>query len=203
MAEIIAAIILLGSLCGIGAILFRKIPALKELPIDEDIGREGQFTNVAERIKQVNPFGFTCFEKFLKKFLLRVRIFSLKTENAVNALLKRIREKQQRKNDFSDYSGSGNKYDVEDNRGDALEDDIEDIKNELKNKIEAESEPEQEPKPEPEPKPDLATDTITEIEAEAETETAKEKDNYWEELKKIKKKKTTRRRGRTSRKKKD
>ena len=166
MAEIIAIIIFIGSLCGIGVILFRKIPAMKELPIEKEIARQESFSDIGEKIKQVNPFGFTCFEKFLKKFLLRVRIFSLKIENTVNSLLKKIREKQESKNDFSDDGGEDN------NKQEYIEkDDIEHIKNELKDKIEMESE------------------LAPEIEQEQEQELKTEKDNYWEELKKFKKKK--------------
>jgi hypothetical protein len=167
MVEIIAIIIFIGSLCGIGIILFRKIPALKELPIEKENAREEYFSDVGEEAKQTNLYGFVCFENFLKKFLMRIRIFSLKIENAVNGLLKKIREKQERKNEFLD---NGEEEDNQENNG---KDDIEDVKEELENKLETQSEIE--PKPKPKPKPEI------------------KKDNYWEELKKFKKEKITRR----------
>ena len=161
MAEIIAIIIFIGSLCGIGVILFRKIPAIKELPIEKEIAQKENFSDIGEKIKQVNPFGFTCFEKFLKKFLMRIRIFGLKMENAVNSLLKKIREKQERKNHFLDNS------EKEDNQENSEKDDVGDVEEELENELETQSEIKSEPEMEPEMEPD----------------------NYWEELKKFKKEK--------------
>ena len=193
MAEIIALIIFVGSLCGIGVILFKKIPAIKELPIEREKKSAEYFSGVEEKIKQVNPKGFTCFEKFLKKFLMRIRIFGLKMENAVQGLLKRIRERPSFASAFAKASadkkamaGKGKNEFLDDSGEENIgKDDIENIKNELKNKIETESE--QEPEPE----------------IELELDPKIEKDNYWEELKKFKKKKITRPRRKAARKKKN
>ena len=54
MAGIIATIIFLGSLCGIGVILFRKIPILDELPIIEEQEQEQGRVEAFTLKKKVN-----------------------------------------------------------------------------------------------------------------------------------------------------
>ena len=195
MAEIIATIIFIGSLCGMAVICYRKIPALESLSVEDEARRNVDFSGAAEKIKQVNPMRFTCFEKFLKKFLLRVRIFNLKIENNVNYLLKKAREAREKKNDILDDNKDSKEIRA------FAQDDIEGITTALKKELAKKDREKQEK--------NKANKKITKAEkmepvesgiekaktlAENQGENPREIDNYWEELKKIKKKKITRRR---------
>ncbi|MCK4354849.1 hypothetical protein KAW43_00660 [Candidatus Parcubacteria bacterium] len=85
MAGIIATIIFLGSLCGIGVILFRKIPILDELPIIEE--------QEQERVE-----AFT-----LKKFLAHAKNFYSKMENKANFLLENLKREKKEKKNIEEY----------------------------------------------------------------------------------------------------
>ena len=153
MAEIIALIIFIGSLCGIGVILFRKIPAIKELSTNRDAEQDRQFFDNKREARQTNLDRFVCFEKFSQKFGAQIKIFRLKTQNLAQDLSDKARARRERKNNF-----------LYDKKGDGIdENDIETIKAELKEKMDKEPAPE--------------------------IEKAIEKDDYWEKLKKFKKKK--------------
>ena len=156
MAEIIALIIFIGSLCGIGVILFRKIPAIKELSIDRGQEQDRQFLDNREEAKETNFDKFVCFEKFSRKFCSQIKIFKLKSQNLAQDLSDKARARRERKNDFLDNS-------LRDN---IKENDIEKIKAEFREELEKE------------PKPEIGK--------------VIEKDDYWEKLKKFKKKKITR-----------
>ncbi len=78
MAEIIAAIIFIVSLCGIAAILFRKIPALDQLPVIEEQEQEqGQGRAEASAFK---------------KFLASAKNFYSGIKNKFGSLLENLLE---------------------------------------------------------------------------------------------------------------
>ena len=99
--ELIATIILFGSLLGMVVILFRKIPVLVELPeVSPRKKRQkapGFFQKGIEKIKKSGPFKSFSYEIFLQKILSKVRILSLKTENRTFSWLQKLREKSKRK----------------------------------------------------------------------------------------------------------
>jgi hypothetical protein len=102
-SELTAVIILFGSFLGMGAIMFRKIPALVELPEIPAaiINWKGIFLKLKEKIKILNPFKSFSHEVFLQKILSKIRILSLKSENKTGSWLQRLREKSQ-KNKFEE-----------------------------------------------------------------------------------------------------
>jgi len=103
--ETIALIIFSGSLIGMAVIIFRKIPALVELPeILPQKGERELFPKLKEKIKILNPFKFFSYEIFLQKILSKIRILSLKTENKTFNWLKQLRTKAKiRKNLDANY----------------------------------------------------------------------------------------------------
>jgi hypothetical protein len=101
--ELVAVIILFGSLSGMGVIVFRKIPALVGLPEipAAEINWGGIFLKIKEKIEILNPFKSFSREVFLQKILSRIRILSLKSENKTGSWLQKLREKSQ-KNKFQE-----------------------------------------------------------------------------------------------------
>jgi len=97
--EIAAIIILLSSLIGIGVILFRKIPALAELPevSASHFNWKGVFLKLRGRARILNPFKSFSSEIFLQKMLSKIRILTLRTENKTDNWLQRLRKKAQKK----------------------------------------------------------------------------------------------------------
>ena len=92
MYDIIALIVLIGSLAGLVVILFRKIPILAEMSL-EQAAKPMVFTRIRSRIKD-NRFvkifsGYVILHKILSKF----RIFILKIENMTSELLRRLRQR--------------------------------------------------------------------------------------------------------------
>lgn len=97
-SELAAAIILFGSLLGMGAIISRKIPVLIELPeVPARVNWKDTLSKLKEKIKILNPFKSFSYEIFLQKLLSRVRILSLKSENKIGGWLQKLREKSQKK----------------------------------------------------------------------------------------------------------
>jgi len=101
MLELIASIILIGSILGISIILFNKIPVLAALPPIESKDQEKFLLKIKKAIKQINPSGIFIFEKFLQKILLWIRILSSKIENSANNILKRLRQREKQKKSSS------------------------------------------------------------------------------------------------------
>jgi hypothetical protein len=94
MPELIAAIILVSSLSGIGVIIYRKSSQLLELP-------ETSLAQLNWRDKLAGAKDFSLwkdfsFEIFLQKILSRIRILTLKTDNKTSTWLQRLREKSQK-----------------------------------------------------------------------------------------------------------
>jgi len=95
MIELIAAIILFGSLIGMGVIIFRKIPVLLTLP-EILLQKESFISKLKERLKKLNPFRNFSYEIFLQKILTKIRIISLKIDNKISNWLQKLREKYQK-----------------------------------------------------------------------------------------------------------
>ena len=94
-SEIVASIILLGSVFGIVGIIVRKIPVLLTLP-EILLQKESFFSKLKERLKKLNPFRNFSYEIFLQKILTKIRILSLKTDNKTFNWLQKLREKYQK-----------------------------------------------------------------------------------------------------------
>ena len=107
MIELIATIILLGSLIGMGVILYRKIPDLKELKeLEEEGGSKRVFGNFWLKIESSRFFKPDIyfdstqheFENLLQKLLLKIKVLMMKIENRISGYLQKLRERaQQRK----------------------------------------------------------------------------------------------------------
>jgi hypothetical protein len=100
MEELIAKIILGTSLTGIGAILIRKIPLLKEVSFQqvEIIDGKSIFSKIKDRILDFKIFSSP--EIFLQKILSKIRIFTLKFERKLEDQLKNLRQKAKEKNNL-------------------------------------------------------------------------------------------------------
>ncbi|MBZ9571903.1 hypothetical protein KJA15_00990 [Patescibacteria group bacterium] len=99
MVELIATVVLFGSLIGMGVILTRKIPVLRKLPEIETRGfdLENNFLRLKEKVKTLNPFKNFSTEIFLQKILSKIRILTLKTESKTATWLQKLRERSQKK----------------------------------------------------------------------------------------------------------
>lgn len=95
--EFLAQIVLICSLMGMIILIFRKIPALVELPGVFPQRKDLIGLRIKEKIKQLNPFKNFSYEIFLQKLLSKVRILTLKTENKTFSWLQKLREKTQKK----------------------------------------------------------------------------------------------------------
>lgn len=103
MAELIAIIILLGSVIGMAVIIYRKIPLLVELP--EVLPEKGESvgSKLKKKIKEFSPFKNFSYEVFLQKLISKIRILTLKTDSKTSGWLQRLREKSQRKKENDNY----------------------------------------------------------------------------------------------------
>ena len=103
MAEIIALILLIFSLIGMGVILFGKIPILLELP--ETKSSLNFKINISSKVKKIPPFKKFSIEFFLQKILSKIRILTLKTDYQTFHWLLKLREKSKRKKEeeLDDY----------------------------------------------------------------------------------------------------
>lgn len=98
MIEIIAIIILVISLFGMGIIIFRKIPILAELPeISEGRSKENIWLRLKNKVLNLSFFKSFSFEIFLQKILSKIRVLTLKTDNQTSNWLQRLRERAQKK----------------------------------------------------------------------------------------------------------
>ena len=98
MTELIAIIILVFSLLGMGVIILRKIPILVTLPeVVPKKKKESLISRLKKEIKKINPFRNFSYEIFLQKILSKIKILSLKSENKTSGWLQKLREKSQRK----------------------------------------------------------------------------------------------------------
>jgi hypothetical protein len=97
MIEIIATIILIFSLLGMVVIVWRKIPLLLEL--SEDLPEEGDSFGLRLKRKtgELSPLKNLSYEPFLQKFISKIRILTLKTDNQTSSWLQKLREKSKKK----------------------------------------------------------------------------------------------------------
>jgi len=97
MLELIATIILICSLLGMGAIIFRKIPVLVELP--EVLLEKGEpfSLKLKKKIKEFNPFKKFSYELFLQKLISRIRTLTLKTDSQTFNWLQKLKERAKKK----------------------------------------------------------------------------------------------------------
>lgn len=95
MVDLIALIVFIFSLVGMGIILFRKIPVLLELPETEP--SQLNLKNFFSKVKNLNPLKGISFEMFLQKILSRIRVLTLKTDSKTSNWLQKLREKAQKK----------------------------------------------------------------------------------------------------------
>ncbi len=106
MVEIIASLVLVGSIAGAGSILVRKMPrAIKTLEIEESSGRFGWragFAWLSAKIRQNPRLKDFSWLDFLQKKLLKIRVAVLKVDNKINDFAAKLRqraEKEQRKDE--------------------------------------------------------------------------------------------------------
>jgi len=95
--ESIAIIILAVSFLGMMVIIFRKIPALVELPVLPQKKACPLFSKLKEKIRVIHPFKSLSSEIFLQKILTKIRIISLKTDNKTFNWLQKLRERTRKK----------------------------------------------------------------------------------------------------------
>jgi len=100
MDELIAKIILSGSLIGIGAIIFRKIPLLAQLS-EEEVQEPFFIPNPLDLVKDVGGRikGFHL-NLFLQKILSKIKIITLIIERKTEDKLRRLREESKRKREI-------------------------------------------------------------------------------------------------------
>lgn len=120
MTELIAILILFGSLIGMVTIVLRKAPALAELPeIPGGFDLRLKFLRMKEKFKNFKYFKSPSFEVFLQKVLSKIRILSLKIEKKTSFWLQKLREKSTKKKEndkyWQDLKESINKEKIENN----------------------------------------------------------------------------------------
>ena len=90
MSELIAQIILVGSLLGMMMIFLRKIPTLVNLPLNSGTSSNGLDLGIKKGFTKINPLNSFSFENFLQKILLRSKILTVKSENKISDWMKRL-----------------------------------------------------------------------------------------------------------------
>ena len=107
MLELIAIIIFIISIFGIGIILYKKIPVLVELPITEQ-GQQDLVSLVKIKIQALNLPSKFNFRKLLKKFFKESHIFIFKIENKAGYSLEKMRKKRTEKNQLFEKQSQDN-----------------------------------------------------------------------------------------------
>ena len=97
MTELIAIVILLSSVVGMGVIIWWKIPLLVELP--EVLPKKGEpfSSKLKKKIKKFNPFKKFSYELFLQKLISKIRILTLKADSQTFNWLQKLREEMKKK----------------------------------------------------------------------------------------------------------
>jgi len=103
--ELIATVIFLGSIFGMGVILFRKIPVLAKLTLEITEEKEGIFSRLKGEIKNLFSLKSSSPEIFLQRILSKIRILALKTENKTSTILERLRTRkmEEKENENDNY----------------------------------------------------------------------------------------------------
>lgn len=97
MAELIAIIILVLSLSGMGLLLYRKIPSLLELPENSTkVNLKVTSLGLGGKAVGVTPLKKVYSDIFLQKILSKVRVLSLKTDHKTSNWLQGIRKRSQK-----------------------------------------------------------------------------------------------------------
>ena len=96
--EIAAIIIFFGSLIGMGVILYRKIPTLRELPevVEEPLVKDF-WLKLKEKIKNIPGLKSFSLEMFLQKILSKIRVLSLRIDNKTTNWLQKLRARSRKK----------------------------------------------------------------------------------------------------------
>lgn len=102
MIELISKIILMGSIFGMGLILFQKIPVLVKLPSEIQKDEQPLFSVLINKIKFHRSIKDISLENVLQKILFRTRILILKMENKISFWLQKLRKKSQKKKAIKD-----------------------------------------------------------------------------------------------------
>ena len=101
MLELIALIILLCSLAGIGIMIFQKIPLFLELQKPQPV--HFNWKELFSKIRTSRPLEGIPTEIILQKILSKIRILTLKTDNKTSNWLQRLRKRsQEKKSDEND-----------------------------------------------------------------------------------------------------
>jgi hypothetical protein len=95
MSEIIASIVLIGSLFGAGTIVYRKADLINERTASCSF--YSFLKNCLVKIKNLPLIRNLSFDLFLQKILSRIRVLTLKTDSKTSNWLQRLREKSCRK----------------------------------------------------------------------------------------------------------
>ena len=102
MVVLIAIIILIIGLIGIGVILVRKIPVLAEL-VPEEIEEIGTLRKLRYKFSQNGTLKSFSGEALLQNMLSKIKILTSKTDSKTNTWLEKSRKRSiEKKNDFSD-----------------------------------------------------------------------------------------------------
>jgi hypothetical protein len=97
MIEIIAIIILICSLLGAGSIIWRKIPLLVKLPETSSEEDKSFSLELKQKTEELSPLKNFPYEVFLQKFISKIRILTLKTDNQTSNWLQKLRERSKKK----------------------------------------------------------------------------------------------------------
>ena len=96
MLTLIAIIIFLGSIFGIGIMIFKKIPVLAEMPeMAEGQKKESLIFKLKEKCKTLPVIRDICSGILLQKTLSKIRVLTLKIETKTGSWLQKLRIKSQ------------------------------------------------------------------------------------------------------------
>ena len=99
MINLIFLLVFIFSFLGMLFIFLKKVPLILAF----EFPKESAISRFKKRIKELNPFRHFSFEIFLQKWIARIRILSLKVDNLTFNWLKKLREKQKKKEKSDDY----------------------------------------------------------------------------------------------------
>jgi len=104
MLELIAAIILIIGLIGVAVVIFRKIPVLVGLPLQE-IEKSMVLGELKDKIRNNGTLKSFSGEILLQKLLSKIRVLTLKTDKKTDSWLIKLRQRSlEKKKKFSaDY----------------------------------------------------------------------------------------------------
>lgn len=98
MIELIATTFLFGSLGGMIIIIWRKIPALNQLPAESGFQtRKKIFNNLKNKLIKIRQLQTINLNKIFQKLLSKIGVLILKLENKTFSWLQKLREESQKK----------------------------------------------------------------------------------------------------------